>query len=476
MPPNVVLYNPRAPFYTMPLALLAVGSRLDRRRLEVRIVDGRLERDGLGALFAALDHRTLCLGLSVLTGAPIRDALALTRAGRAARPTLPIIWGGWHPSLFPLQSLLEADLDAVVIGQGEETLAALVERLAAGAALEAVAGSIVRPRGARQREGAVLRGAPRPLVDVNRLPAHDYTLIPVERYFAAKRRRQLDYVSSQGCRFRCAFCADPYVYGRNWTGLDPSRVGDEVAALARRYAVEEVAFQDETFFTSPQRVTAIAQELLHRDLRVRWTATLRADQARRLDFEAFLLCRRAGLRRVLIGVEAGSQPTLDWMQKDITVEEVIDAAEKCRRADVAALFNFIVGFPGESPASVRATLQLAKRLRAMSPKFEIALFYYKPYPGNALAALLERSGHRLPQRLEDWAAFDYVATPSPWIAPELAALVEGFKFYQRLAWSRPRRWLAPLQALARWRCAGDRYGFPIERRLAQWLRPTPDLT
>ena len=100
----------------------------------------------------------------------------------------------------------------------------------------------------------MVSGPPRPLADLNELPRHDYSLIPVERYFALKGRRQLDYISSQGCRFRCAFCADPAVYARGWTGLTPERVADEMAFLCRRYAVDEIAFQDETFFTHPPRI------------------------------------------------------------------------------------------------------------------------------------------------------------------------------------------------------------------------------
>ena len=77
--PRVVLYNPRAPFFTMPLALLAIGSALDRSRYDVTIVDGRLERDPVARVLEATDG-ALCLGISVLTGTPIRDALAVTEA------------------------------------------------------------------------------------------------------------------------------------------------------------------------------------------------------------------------------------------------------------------------------------------------------------------------------------------------------------------------------------------------------------
>ncbi len=130
---KVVLYNPRAPFYTMPLALLAVGSRLDPATYEVRIIDGRLEADPIDAVLRELSEgQVLCLGMTVLTGTPIRDAIHVTRAVKARRPDVPVVWGGWHPSLFPTDSLSETGIDGVVVGQGEETFAEIVDRLAVG--------------------------------------------------------------------------------------------------------------------------------------------------------------------------------------------------------------------------------------------------------------------------------------------------------------------------------------------------------
>src|SRR5437868_7119226 len=96
---RIVLYNPRAPFFTMPLGLVAIGSALDRSRFDVTIVDGRLEEDPIGCVLEATDG-ALCLGIGVLTGTPITDAIAVTAAVRARHPACRIVWGGWHPSLF----------------------------------------------------------------------------------------------------------------------------------------------------------------------------------------------------------------------------------------------------------------------------------------------------------------------------------------------------------------------------------------
>lgn len=447
----------------MPLALLAVGSAVDRSRFEVVVIDGRLESDTVRAVRDAA-RDALCVGMSVLTGAPIRDALMVARALRAENPQLPIIWGGWHPSLFPGGCLADPAIDVVVTGQGEDTFIEIVERLAAGTPLDGCAGLGFR------RNGETLIASSRPLRDLNAFPAHDYSLIPVARYFALKGKRQLDYISSQGCRFRCAFCADPYVYKRGWVGLTPERIGREVEALLNHVSFTELAFQDETFFTQPARVEAICDQFLARRLPITWTATMRADQGVRMNERTFVKARAAGLTRVMIGVESGAQQMLDAMKKDMTVAHVLEVAERCVRHDIGAIFNFIVGFPDEPAESVRETMTLIKRLRSMRPDFETPLFYYRPYPGTEIAD--GRADYVFPTRLEDWADFDYVGARGPWVSDEKWKLIERFKFYARHAWGRRQLLRLPLRAAARWRCGRDEYRLPFEKGIVEFFRPS----
>jgi len=466
--PRVVLYNPRAVFHTMPLALVALASALDRDAFDVVIIDGRLEADPIRAVVEACTD-AVCLGVSVLTGAPIRDALAVSRAVKAARPSCTIVWGGWHPSLFAAECLDEPSIDVVVSGQGEDTFRDVIDRLLAGDPVHGCAGTTTRD-GDR-----AVTAVPRPMRDLNALPRHDYALLDVPKYFALKGARQIDYISSQGCRFRCAFCADPAVYARGWTGLQPGRIADDLSALHRDYAMADVAFQDETFFTSAPRVDALAEDLLARRLGITWTATLRADQACRLGEALFAKVVRSGLRRVMVGVESGSQATLDRLQKDMTIEQVRDAASLCTRHNVGAIFNFIVGFPGETDASVQATLALAKDLRRANPAFETPIFYYRPYPGNRMAERSAEDGYVFPRGLEAWADFDYVGGRGPWVSAERWRQVERFKFYARHAW-KPGGWRWPLRAASAWRCRRDWYGLPFEKFLVELVRPPQEVS
>jgi radical SAM superfamily enzyme YgiQ (UPF0313 family) len=165
------------------------------------------------------------------------------------------------------------------------------------------------------------------------------------------------------------------------------------------------------------------------------------------------------------------------IKKDIMIEQVFATAEKMRSLGIAGHFPFIVGFPDESDESVRLSLECAKRLRSMSPDFLTPIYYFKPYPGSALVIEAVERGFRLPQTLEAWSRFDYVAgEPGPWVSAEKFELIERFKFFQELAWKRVSRGKRLLQRLARYRCDRNEYRWPVEMLLTRWLVPAQKLS
>jgi anaerobic magnesium-protoporphyrin IX monomethyl ester cyclase len=464
---KIVLYNPRAVFYTMPLALVAIGSELDASKYEVIIVDGRLDPEPEKTLALHLPD-AVCLGVTVLTGAPIADALRVSRAAKSLRSDLPIVWGGWHPSMFGKECLREKCVDITVQAQGEATFADIVQRLADGRSLEGCLGCMYR-----DAAGVVRVNPPRALLPLDRFRPHDYTLIPVERYYDLKGKRQLDYISSQGCNFRCAFCSDPFVYGRKWVGIDPTSMVAKLRELWERYRFDDLNFQDETFFTKRERVRVMAQQIVDSGMQFTWAATMRADQGVRLPDDVWELCKRSGLRRLLVGVESGDPDMLKRIKKDVTLEQVFHTAEKMRDYDLAGNFPFIVGFPDESDASVDATIEVAKRLRAMSDKFDTPIFYFKPYPGSAIVTEAVAAGFQLPESLTDWSRFDFVAgLPGPWVSQEKFRLIERFKFFLDLASKRS----SMLRRLAQVRCRHNDFRFPIEMHVMRWLWPAQKLS
>lgn len=464
MKQTVLLYNPKAVFFDMPLALLAIGSVLDAERYEVIIVDGRIDNNPLETLKKHLEN-AVCLGVTALTGSPIKDALFISSEVKKINKNLPIIWGGWHTSLFPEQTLHdEINIDVTVQGQGEETFKELVDAFVNKYSLEGIKGICYR-----NAHGEVIKNPPRTIQAMDSFSDVNYDLIDVEKYFEKKGRRQLDYISSTGCHFRCTFCADPFVYERKWTAISPEIMVNKLEELYKKYHFTDVNLQDETYFTFRNRVVEIAEKIIERNLKFTWAATMRADQGARLSEEDFETCAKSGLRRLLIGVESGSQEMMDWLKKDIKMEQVYLCAERCRRHGIAVIFPFIVGFPDESEHSVQSTINMVKELNEMHPEFSTPIFYFKPYPGSTITDEVIKKGYILPKSIHEWSDFDYIGSSGPWVSDEKYAFFEKFKFYLKLAYSNQKSIYKPLQIMAKWRCNQLFFGLSFEKKLFDWF-------
>lgn len=456
--PVVLLYQPRVDFYTLPLALLALGSALDG--VEVRVLDGRLSPE-----LPRLDGPVLALGVSVLSGAPITDAIRFSQAFRAAHPGVPVVWGGFHPSIFPEQCVAHPAVDVAVVGQGQLTFAELVARRRAGAPLAGLAGAWVR------EDGIVTPGPERAMASPASFPPTDYGLLDLEPYFQRSGRRALDYVSSQGCPYRCSFCSDPMVYGRSWLALPAERVLAEIEQLAARYRLDEVLFQDDLFFVNRGRANAILEGLARLARPLRWIATARAAHIARMSPDELQLLKRSGCRRIVVGAESGTDTTLDLLEKDQRAEDLLRCAERLGALGLPATFSFIAGTPGETPADLEATLRRILEICRLNPLTDTPIFRFTPYPGNALVQGLARDGVPLPTTLEGWATCDLLSSQVAVLTPAQRARIARFEQYVRYAYKptgNPAR--AALARLARARLEHDRLEIPVELELLRGLR------
>lgn len=468
---KIILYNPKAVFFDMPLALLAIGSVIDNKKYDVIIIDARVEENVIDLIKEHIND-AICFGVTIITGAPIKDALYISKKVKELAPDVPIIWGGWHTSLFPKQPIEENPfIDITVQGQGEATFKELVDHLANKISLAGVKGITFR------KNENVIQNPPRPLAVMDSYGRVNYDLIDVEKYFKKKGKRQFDYISSAGCYFRCAFCADPFVFERRYTALPAVKMAEDLDYYFRKYSFIDVNFQDETFFTYADRIEEFSEELISKRIKISWAATMRADQGERLSDKVWMLCKQSGLRRLLIGVESGSQEMMDWMKKDIKLSQVFYCADKCKQLDISVIFPFIVGFPSESDESVTETINVIKQLRSQSSNFDTPIFYFKPYPGSKITAEVVDNGYKLPSTTEEWGDFDYIGSSGPWISKEKEKFFEAFKFYLKLGYGKKGGALAyPLKKIGQWRCNNDQYKFPVEKYIIEKIKPQQRLS
>jgi anaerobic magnesium-protoporphyrin IX monomethyl ester cyclase len=467
---KIVLYNPKAVFYDMPLALIAIASNLDRGKYEPIIIDGRISKDPLKDILLELEG-ALCFAVTCLTGAPLKDAIYISEKVKEAFPELPIIWGGWHTSLFPTQPLKDLSfIDITVQGQGELTFSELVEAIDQCNTLESIAGISYK------LNGKVTKNKPRVISEMDNMVMPDYSLIDIEAYFSKKKKRQFDFISSTGCHFRCAFCADPFVFSRKFTSLSPDVFASQLIELHDKYQFDDLNFQDETFFTFKKDIIKMAELLMESGKKFTWAATMRADQGSRMSEDEFVLLKRSGLRRLLIGVESGSQEMMDWLKKDIKMEQVWLCADRCKRLGIDVIFPFIVGFPEESDESVEKSKIMIKKLRSMSNGFDTPVFYFKPYPGSAITDDVVKQGYDLPGKTEDWADFDYIGSHGPWVSDEKYKDIENLKFYLKIAYKKLPMIVRPVQSIAKRRLRKERYGFAWEKVLLRRYYGTKKLS
>lgn len=438
MRPSVLLYEPRHRSARLPLSLLHVASALDAR---VAIVDGRLEM-APAALVAELAREAICLGVTTPTGPPLADALEVTRAARAARPKLPVIWGGPHATFRPAECLATGLVDACVLGPGERTLADIVAALRAGGTDTGIPG-VAWLRGLDLAETL-----PRPAEDLNGLPPVDYGLLDLEHYFRWRGARRAEVSTSRG-----------RVGGEDWSGLRADHVVALVGELVRRHKVEDVVFTDQGFFVDPARVLAIASGLSDAGLHVGWAAWASlADllSAReRLDGR---LLREGGCRLIRVFTEGAGQEGME--------EQVAALAE----SGLAVEVTFIVGRRDEPTTTAREAYKAARGLVNVGPAVTVALRLFEPWPGcgDAMPASAEPTPAEATP-LVAWSTFDPASVSSAWTSSAVRRSVPRWSFYLGRASARPGRRLAQrlVRRLARARMRVGFYGLDLERRAVQ---------
>jgi anaerobic magnesium-protoporphyrin IX monomethyl ester cyclase len=270
---------------------------------------------------------------------------------------------------------LEQGADFVVVGEGEVTLAALLEH-----ELGTPVGEPRRIRGLAFRDGAgetVSTGPRANVKDLDTLAFPAWDLLDVDRYRQAWSRHgrfSMNMVTTRGCPFHCNWCAKP-IWGQRYASRSPENVVAELEWLRAAYTPDHISFVDDIFGLKPGWLRAYADLVVERDAVTPFKCLSRADLLLR-DGEVDAL-RDAGCETVWIGAESGSQRILDAMEKGTRVEQIEEAARRLRRAGIRCGFFLQFGYPGEGPAEIDATRRL---VQTCAPD-DIGISISYPLPG-----------------------------------------------------------------------------------------------
>ena len=311
-----------------------------------------------------------------------------------------VVFGGVHPTVRPYEVLNFDSVDLVVKGEGEITFKEIVDCLKENKSFLTVAGI------AYKENGIIKETPPRTLIsDLDTLP------FPARHLF---KNRQYTYpdslykatapiITSRGCPGMCTFCTSHNIFGRKFRARGAKNVADEIELLVKQWKIKEIHIWDDNFTAIKQRVFEIRDEILKRNLKVKFAFPngIRADS---LDREILEALSKMGTYSLAIGVESGSQEILDRCRKGIRLEEVEKIFGLAKKMHFETWAFFMIGLPGDNPDTIKQTIDFAKKIDPDVVKFHIL----KPYPGSEVYDYLRAKNYILS---EDYNRFG-IHTPA----------------------------------------------------------------
>ncbi|MFW6078219.1 MAG: B12-binding domain-containing radical SAM protein [Gemmatimonadota bacterium] len=472
-----------------PLSLMSVGAALPER-IEWEIVDGnRPTVDAYDDVVAHVEGRAdgpdpvRLIAMTVMPGPQLVSAVPLTKRLKARYPSLPIVWGGYFPSLYPKPVLNSPYVDWAVRGQGERTFGELLEVLDGDRDPKAVPGLAF----VDGEDGGHHIGPEREWVGPDELPPPPYHKIPVDDYLHPTflGRRSGVYQASIGCPYGCKFCGVISVLGRREKQETPATTAERLGWLVREHGMDGVHFYDNNFFLTEDHARELAGRI--EPLGLSWWCEARIDALLRFSDETWRALRRAGLRMVFFGAESGSDEVLAKMNKNLTTEQTLEVAARTREHGIIPEFSFVLGGPDEPEREIENTLAFIRELKSINPAMELITYFYTPTPqrGDTYGGVDPLAG--APLDLEEWTRPEWVKWMThedpdvPWMTRRLKARVQDFELVLKSRFPsvhdrRTRGWGKALgRVLARPRWRAGRYDDPrLLRAVRRWARTEPD--
>ena len=492
----IILYNPQSSANrkpVLPMSLLAVGAVLEGV-YDYCVVDGNLEADPLAALeerIKAAQTEKPVLGVTVMPGPQLEQAVWLCRTLKARFPALIIVWGGYFPTQHWDVCLRSSYVDYVLRGHSEFSFLQLLhviygrsqtipltldnqDTITSPSSLSTIPGLAYR-----NEAGAGVSNPLAPIPRPKQLPAWNFERVPVQRYVRPTflGSRTLGYHSSYGCPFFCNFCAVVNMVNGRWF----PQTAAQVAYIARRYketwGVNAIEFYDNNFFTSEARIAEFCERIM--DLGISWWGEGRIDTMQKYSDRTWQLMRDAGLKMVFMGAESGSMETLKRMDKGgkMSPDKTLAMAARMRSWGIVPEFSFVMGNPPNPEEDARQTMAFIRQVKKVNPATEVIMYLYTPVPlSGELYEEAKADGFAFPETLEAWISPEWLnfsqrrSHTMPWIKQTLQGKLHDFErvlnaYYPTTTYTKMNKWSrAVLRTASAWRYFTGFHRYPLELR------------
>ncbi|MCI0422080.1 MAG: B12-binding domain-containing radical SAM protein [Acidobacteria bacterium] len=475
----ILLFHPRSTkprSRRFPLSVLSLAAVLEGKQ-DYAIVDGNVEADPVNALLLALQSRPAdLLAVSVMPGPQMVAAIEACRAVRQRFAQVPIVWGGYFPSLYPDAALNAGYVDFAARGQGEETLAELLEALRRSGGFAGIRGLSYKTA-----DGSHKHNPERGLQGPDAFPWLPYHRLDTGKYILPTflGKRTAVHQASIGCPYPCSFCGVISTYGSREKMEPPERTEAILRHLQTRYGVDSIQFYDNNFFLREDHARDLCDRIA--PLRIKWWCEARIDIVLKYSDSTLRAIRDSGCAMIFFGAESGSDWVLEEMKKHLTTRQTLELAARIQEFGIIPEFSFVVGNPHDPSRDTRECLQFIRKIKTINPAAEIILQHYIPVPQRERMYGGIESQIVFPASPDEWATerwLDFTLRKSPgvsWLPAGVKDLIDNFELVVNSRWPTvqdirlPAWGRALLQTLSSWRYQFEIYAHPFELSWAQRL-------
>ncbi|MFH1539099.1 MAG: radical SAM protein, partial [bacterium] len=309
-------------------------------------------------------------------------------------PRVPVVLGGHYPTLAPEDSINYQGVDAVCVGEGEEAFIEYLQSLQEGGSNYEIENLWFR------RNGEVIANPSRAFIeDLDGLPYMDREAVNFQRIIDVNGKTLITVVGRGFCPYNCTFCANSAFAkagrGRWVRRRSVDNVLDEFQMLGNRYNFKSINFGDDNFCNDREWLLEFCEKYSRR---FSWAIDCfgRCDS---MDDETTRALARAGCRHIFIGLESGNDYIRnEVLKKNISNEQVVEAAEKLNRVGIKAVVSCMIGLPFETPEAFQDTIEVCRRIHKnqliLSSAFGAApkILIYNPFPNTRLYSLCKEKG------------------------------------------------------------------------------------
>ena len=372
----------RMPYPVAPLGLAYIAGALKTGGHDVRAIDlcfseaiehdlnqivADFPPDVIGISLRNLDNLTYPSSVSYLP--ELEETIAIVRRRTAA----PIVIGGSGFSLAPLPLMQRVDVDFGIVGEGEESMVELVQRLEGGAPPHGIPGLLIKGKDEFP-----------PHHPMEEFGTPDRGILDTARYL--KEGGMANIQTKRGCPFNCIYCTYPLLEGKRVRVRAVEEVVRELKTLQTEHGVDYCYFVDDIFNYPPDYTEALLREMIAQEVQMKWTAFV---NPRFLTPEITALMAEAGCQGVELGIDSGSTRILQTYGKGFAVEDIEHACQHCREAELNFALYLLLGGPGEDEATLGESCELMDRL---APTAVIVMQGIRIYPHTPLQEIAVQEG------------------------------------------------------------------------------------